>query len=854
MLKGLSAVWRFELTRYKAAPSAYLFVALMVAASAVATFFIGGFYGSNQTSLDLFFRYIPWVFVFFAPALVMGAWAEDIRRGTSEVLYSLPLSLASVHLGKFFAAWTVLALMLLATWMMPLTVMFLGTPDVGAMAAGYVGAFLLGGVILAVGLWASTMARTQSGAYALALVTAFLLCAMGWGLMTSLLQPILPEAALAALVDKGLLARFELMTRGLIALPDVTFMACLSVFFLLLGYVRLAVYQRMQVRRNLLVIPMIAGLLGLYTLSTWLPVQLDMTEDKYHTLSEGTYSLLKKMPENGATLKFYYSSGAHLDVSPNIRRFVTSMRDFLRTLQAADDRLRVVEIAPEDNVNDQLEMEERELVQLPLPNGEGVYLGMVLTSGGEETVIPLFDIKSPEQIEYQVMSALAEVVYGKARKKISIITELDLGDARQRPRIMLDMAQHYDVSLMRMGVPEIPEGTDLAIVFFAPFMEQETVYALDQFVMNGGNALIMLDPFLRTSVQDYHLMLDRHAEDEAVDHAADLLRKWGAHYDYRYLVVDNALASVVQHEDMSGTAAYPLWLTLSQNNMTGNTPVTTYIDRLTLPESGFFTPVKGVSSTYAPVLVSSKQSQVVSRTAFRDVDGPMLASLAEGEEKVRDLAVLLNGPFNSAFAGPPLRVRNWYADYGVPVPQHKSVTHQPGRVFALADVDFAADLFATTPQGNKVTPTSNYYFVRNIVEYLVGDGDLLSIRGRASHIRPFVMVTRLAQNTVATFGKEEQDLLARQFEVLEDIQELEHLIAQDSPRVGPSAREDIRVLKVEELKIRQQLKFIRRQGRDAVEQLGRVLAGLNIAFMPVLIGLICVGLMTHRRRKYRQKL
>jgi ABC-2 type transport system permease protein len=851
MFEKIKAICGFELVRYGASPATYLFVALMVASAAVATFFLGGFYGSNQASLEVFFRYIPWVYVFFAPALVMGAWAEDIRRGTAEVVFSLPVPLAAVHVGRFLAAWLVLGVILACTWVMPLTVLFLGTPDVGMMLSGYVGAFLLGGVMLAVGLWASAMARTQAGAYALALFTGFLLLALGWGLMSSLLLTLLPTSVVTALVDGGLLARYDLMTRGLVSLGDVTFMLAIAVFFLVLAYVQVNVRQRLRLRSNLLVLPVLAVLVAVCWLADRLPLAWDATEDKHHTLSEGTRALLAALPEGGAQLTVYYSGGQHLDLPPHVRRFVVRLRDFARTLDKTSSRLTVTEVDPDSDPRHLLLAEDYHLVPTPLPNGEALYLGLWAKAGEAETAIPFFDLSRPEQIEYQVMSALAEVVGGGTRKNVVIVTELDLGDEKQRPRVLLDLMLQYNVSLLRMGVPEIPQGTDVLVVFFSPFMEQETVYALDQFVMNGGSALILLDPFLRTSVRDYHLMLDRHAADDVIDHPADLLRHWGAHYDYTKLVVDPALATVVQHEDMSGTAAYPLWLSLGKGNM-GTVPVTRFLNRLVLPEAGFFTPT-GTGGAYTPVLVSSDQSREVSRTAFRDVDGPMLAGMAEGEARPRDLAVLLTGPFTSAFDDVPERVRRWYADYDVPVPAFMPQAVANGAVMAMADVDFAADLFATQPQGNRVVPTDNAYFFRNMVEYLAGDKALLSIRGRATHSRPFVMVDRLAQNTVRTFAEEEQHLIARQFKVLEEIKAKQAMLDADSPLIAHTARDDVRKLKLEELKIRQHIRHIRRQGRAAVETLGRVLAGLNIGLMPAVIGLTAVGVMTRRRRRWQKR-
>ena len=142
-------ICRRELIGYFSTPIAYVFIVIFLAAMGAFTFFLGGFFTQGQATLESFFQFHPWLYLFLIPAISMRLWAEERKSGSIELLLTLPVSTSSAVLGKFLAAWAVAASGLLLTATIWLTVNYLGSPDNAAIAAGYLGSFFMAGGYLA---------------------------------------------------------------------------------------------------------------------------------------------------------------------------------------------------------------------------------------------------------------------------------------------------------------------------------------------------------------------------------------------------------------------------------------------------------------------------------------------------------------------------------------------------------------------------------------------------------------------------------------------------------------------------------------------------------------------------------
>ena len=230
-------VFRREFAAYFASPLAAVFLVIYLFMSGIFTFQLGGFYERGQADLRPFLQGQPWLYLFLVPALSMRLWAEDRRTGTIELLLTLPVSVRDLVLGKFLAAWAFATLALLLTVPLWITVGWLGSPDHGAIAVGYLACALLGGTFLALGAFLSAFTKNQVIAFVLCGVAGFLLLAMGFPIVLDFVSGWMPRAAVDALSSMSALTHFEGMMRGVLDLRDVLYFATMTVAFLFLNAV-----------------------------------------------------------------------------------------------------------------------------------------------------------------------------------------------------------------------------------------------------------------------------------------------------------------------------------------------------------------------------------------------------------------------------------------------------------------------------------------------------------------------------------------------------------------------------------------------------------------------------------------
>lgn len=216
-------LFKREFMGYFRSPVAYVFTIIFLLASVGCTFFIGGLYESNQASLQTFFMFLPWLFLVLVPAIGMRLWAEERRSGTIELLFTLPVTVEEAVLAKFMAGWAFLAITILLTFPLVLTVNFLGDPDNGVIVAGYIGSILMAGAYLAIASLTSALTKNQVVSFILGVVVSFVLVLVGWGIFTSILSSFLPVPVVDAVASLGFMSHFTPVTRGVVDLRDVVY-------------------------------------------------------------------------------------------------------------------------------------------------------------------------------------------------------------------------------------------------------------------------------------------------------------------------------------------------------------------------------------------------------------------------------------------------------------------------------------------------------------------------------------------------------------------------------------------------------------------------------------------------------
>jgi ABC-2 type transport system permease protein len=232
-MRNIPIVAGRELSAYFATPVATVFIVIFLVLQGTLTFNLGNFFDRGQADLNPFFSFIPWVFLLLVPAITMRLWAEERRLGTIEMLLTLPITLGQAVVGKFLAAWAFCAIALALTFPIVLTVRYLGDPDMGVIASGYLGSLLVAAAFLSIGSAMSATTKNQVIAFVLAVAVCFIFAAASYPLVTDFLNrnvPLMAETARRfAVVD-----RYQQFTRGIVSLRDLVFFTTFVAFWLFL--------------------------------------------------------------------------------------------------------------------------------------------------------------------------------------------------------------------------------------------------------------------------------------------------------------------------------------------------------------------------------------------------------------------------------------------------------------------------------------------------------------------------------------------------------------------------------------------------------------------------------------------
>ena len=222
-MRSTLVIFRRELASYFSTPLAYVFIVIFLASSGAFTFYLGNIFQRGQADLQSFFQYHPWLYLFLIPAVAMRLWSEERKTGTIELLMTLPVSTTEAVLGKFLAAWAFIAIALVLTFPIWLTVNYLGDPDNGIIVASYVGSLVMAGSYLAIGACVSALTKNQVIAFIVAVAVCFLFLTSGLEIVLAFFRNWAPPFVVDAIASMSFLTHFSSVTRGVIDLKDVIF-------------------------------------------------------------------------------------------------------------------------------------------------------------------------------------------------------------------------------------------------------------------------------------------------------------------------------------------------------------------------------------------------------------------------------------------------------------------------------------------------------------------------------------------------------------------------------------------------------------------------------------------------------
>jgi ABC-2 type transport system permease protein len=229
---NIKTIMKRELGGYFTSPIAYVFLIIFLLLTGFFTFTIGNFFERGEASLVSFFTWHPWLYLFLVPAVGMRLWSEERRLGTMELLLTMPLTTWQAIVGKFLASWLFLALALALTFPVWITVNWLGSPDNGIIAAGYVGSLFLAGSYLAISCMTSALTRNQVISFILSVMICLFFILAGYTPVTDLLVRFASPLVVDIIASFSVMTHFEGFQRGVIDLRDFLFFASVIGFAL----------------------------------------------------------------------------------------------------------------------------------------------------------------------------------------------------------------------------------------------------------------------------------------------------------------------------------------------------------------------------------------------------------------------------------------------------------------------------------------------------------------------------------------------------------------------------------------------------------------------------------------------
>jgi ABC-type uncharacterized transport system involved in gliding motility auxiliary subunit len=600
-----------------------------------------------------------------------------------------------------------------------------------------------------------------------------------------------------------------------------------------------------------------AGLRGL---------RMDLTQNKLYTLTPGTQQVLDELKEP-VNLYFYFSRDAAAKQSPLIMPYATRVREFLEEIAARSGgkvHLRIVD--PQPFSDDEDRAGEYGLQSLQGGGGgDAVYFGLAGTNSTDgRSAIPSFQPDREEFLEYDVAKLIHEL--GTPKKPvIGLLSSLNMqghfdpstGQMSEPWPILAQIQQVFTVRPVTSDADHIDKDVDVLMVVHPKQLPTRTLYAIDQYVMNGGKMLLFVDPNsgADTSGQDPQNPL----AGAMANHSSTLeplLSAWGVSYDAGKAIGDLQRGLEVRSSMQAPPVRHIGILGLHHEDMDQKDVVTTSLDSVNMASSGFLAARPGAKTTLQPLLSSSTSAAPLPAERFNALSDP--ATLRDGFKPTGTrylLAARLTGPVESAF--PQGAPADGKPAAGPPV-AHLSKSVSPANIVIIADTDMLMDyMWVQTREllGQRIAQAfaNNGDLVANVLDNLSGSSALISIRGRASFSRPFERVEALRHQA-------DDRLRAKALELQSELQQTEAKLTelqgkrndQASLMLSPEQEQEVKRFTAEKARARKELRETQRGLNVDIDRLNSRLKVLNIAVAPLVVAVAGgVVLALRRRRKSR---
>lgn len=601
--------------------------------------------------------------------------------------------------------------------------------------------------------------------------------------------------------------------------------------------------------------------------------RMDLTENNLFTLSEGTRNILEGLDEP-VTVRLYLSQKLATRL-PGVTSYATRVKELLQEYKrTAGGNINLSIIDPEPFSDKEDEAVSYGLRGAQVDSENTFYFGMVATGPtDEEEIIPFFSPNREEFIEYDITKVLQQVSNPK-KKVVGLISTISIDGSpaphmpgmgmMPRPTetwtVVAQMRQFFDVRSLDVDINKIPEDIDVLMLVHPKGLSEATLYALDQYVLNGGRLLAFVDPHAETDTVTSQ-QSGMPGNTFGVSHLNKLFQSWGINTPENKVVGDIQLAQKVAFNMAQRSAAidYPIWMKLPKEQLNDQDIITSELGVVNFASPGNISVTDTEGVTVTPLISTTDKATLI--------DKVRLSSLADPQDLLRNyrpsgeayvLAARVTGKVKSAFPdGAPKSEHAAKEDESMKFTEHLTESKGEVNVIVVADTDVLEDRFWVRFQemmGSRMAMpiAANGSFVINSLDNLMGSNDLISVRNRGHFSRPFTKVDEIRQEAELKFREKEQQLMNRLREAERKLIELQRGKDQDKALILSNEQKvELERFRQERVQIRKELRNVRHQLQQDIDSLAGWTKFINIGLIAILIGIcgVLISILKLRKRE-----
>ena len=588
-------------------------------------------------------------------------------------------------------------------------------------------------------------------------------------------------------------------------------------------------------------------------------VRVDLTERSLFTISDSTKTVIASIDEP-ILLRLFFSKGVG-EVNPDLATHFDRVHGLLKQYVAlSNGKIRLELHQPSPYSTD----EDRALAYglrgvATSAAGDPGYFGLAgLNSTDDQAVIPFFALERESFLEFDLTKVVYTLV-NPVKKVVGVISTLPVHGRHAPPYgttprwpIMGQLDPLFDIRALNAEVRDIPPDVDLLMLVQPTRLTKATLYAIEQFVMRGGRALIFVDPYAEAQS-----ITARSGRELGRDNINLLLGNWGVAMvpDKIAADVDAARRINMPIDGRLQVLDYVVWLSLEPKHFNRRDIVTAEMSRINVATPGILEPTRLPKTEVTPLMTTGNKTMRidVAQVAKPDPDAIGMFRDFKSANESHMIAARLTGDVKSAFSdGPPLNASRALST------SHLARSEKPIDVIVVADADMLHEKFWADIriEGDQQVPTpfaNNADFVVNALDTLAGGEELVGLRARRESSRPFTYVDNIRREAERRYRSKERALINRinntQIEV--DALVARESAAADADVLSSTERSRIDQLRREIVTMRQELRQVQRALREDIERLDATLKFLNIGAIPIalaILSLLIIGIGRYRRR------